>query len=146
MKNDITKGAIKRIWGIAKGGLRMTDDQLYTLVMSATGKSSISDLTEAEGKEVIRRLNDLLQKAKRNQLLKDKSTGVARIDAWRRTEEQDEKLAILIERVNGIYPKLSLDSLSRRMFGKEGSKLNRREAQAVIEALKSMCSRNQIEV
>lgn len=142
----INKGQIGRIWGIAKKGLQLSDDDLYRMIHEHSGQTEMTRMTYKQAQSFIGHLVGLSNKVNRNSLLKAKSRGVESLSSYRRTAEQDEILEVLLQKVNGAYPKLQLDHLAQRMWHKPAAKLNRREAQSVIEALKSMCQRNNVEV
>jgi hypothetical protein len=136
----IEKGKIKRIWGCASA-LGIDESLLRSIVFEISNSDSISALTNAQGDAVIRHLQTLLARQNRNDYLHAKRDGVVPLEHWRRSPDQDALLDDLLQKINSGAPKINLESMCQRMFKKERAKLNRREAQAVIEALKSIYKR-----
>lgn len=139
-QNKIEKGKIKRIWGCA-AALQIEEPLLRTVIFGLTGSNSISNLTNAQGQTVINHLQDMIKKQLRTDKRKSKNSQVVKMEYWQRTEEQDSLIDDLLQKINDTHEKINLELICSRMFKKSRNALNRREAQAIIEALKSIYSR-----
>jgi len=136
----IGKGKIRRIWGCADS-LGMDEPQLRTLVFGLTESASISQLSNSQGDVVITHMETLIARANRNSRLHDKKRGIERVENWKRSADQDAMIDDLERKINAGSPKFSVEDVCQRTFKKERERLNRKQAQALIEALKNILNR-----
>lgn len=121
-----TRGIIKRIWGLAKKGLNLTDDDLYSILYRETGKESMKECKEKELKRVVLSLEHLRGegvpgRASRKQIWKIKD--LARELGW---EDNPRRLAGFL----------------RKWYGVEQAQwLSSRDAWKAIESLKNILER-----
>ena len=133
-------GYIKRVWGIAKD-LGLDDDTLYLIIFQVTGSDSLSALFKPENLYRGLKLITHLETMQRNRDRTARRNGVVSIQGYRKSDNQIELIKELAAKINGDRPKIDLESMSRRMYKKPVEKLNRRQAQGMIEALKSINQR-----
>lgn len=136
----ISKADIKSCWGLAKA-LGLDESMLYAILFEQTGSDSLSSISARQGKRLVAHLAALLERQERSDRRRDKAAGVETLAHWKRTPEQDALIQDLVMQINASAIRIDLDRLANRQFRKEYSQLNRRQAQGLIEALKSIRNR-----
>ena len=128
----VTKSQLKYIFLCAKK-LGLDNQLLHDVVYATTSKKSISKLTSGEAGNVI---DVLARQAFPNAPKKRASNIVYLISA----EQRDKILELLLPMG---WNEQKADALSTKMYKKPMRHLTMRQAQGLIEALKSILSRNQ---
>lgn len=132
--------SLKTIWGIAKSqDLRMTDEELYIVVEAHTGKDSLRQLTKREMNTVIQVLVAMRDSSMR------KERGNTRERGNTATENQRKKIYCLAKEL-GWEKSSRVNGMCKRLFGVERVEwLDYQECRKLIEALKSMVKRKEVE-
>jgi hypothetical protein len=130
--NRISTRQISKIWTIGRKVLRIPDDDIYLIVFGAVGKDSISGLTKAEGMTVIRRMESMIAKSLR-------SSNVFQMIS----DDQKKMITSLCSQINTHRIIADPEAISKRLFKKQLGALSTKQAQSVIEALKSILFRSQ---
>ena len=128
----------RTIFGIAKSAeLKLSNEDLYAIVLNQTGKEHISDLTQREKEKVVSelvRLKESVSKESRRSEHPSNSGNEA-------TVNQRKKIYKLTEAL-GWKEKSRISGMCKRMFGIESVEwLNYRQCSDLIEALKNMVDR-----
>lgn len=130
VRNLITKSQMKYIFLCAKK-LGLDNQLLHDVVFAATAKKSISRLTSDEAGNVI----DVLARQAFPDAPKQKRANVVYLV----TEDQREKIAALLAPMG--WDEERADKLAMRMYRRPIRRLTSKQAQGLIEALKSILSR-----
>lgn len=127
---------VKMIWGLAKSQeLCLTNDELYLLVQSQTGKDSISQLTRRERGLVVGTLQKMKDSASGKNRQKKKTRGNVG------TENQRKKIYKLCESL-GWDKAARVNGMCKKMFNVSSVEwLDYMQCSKLIEALKSMLAR-----
>jgi hypothetical protein len=136
----IAKADIKRVWGLARA-LGIDDSMVYAILFEQTGSDSLSRISARQGKALVAHLAALLERHERSERRQQKAAGVETLAHWKRSPDQDALIQDLLGKINAAAPRIDLERLSNRMFRKPFASLNRRQAQSLIEALKSIANR-----
>lgn len=132
--------SLKTIWGIAKSqDLRMTDEELHIVVEAHTGKDSLRQLTKREMNTVIQVLVAMRDSSMR------KERGNTRERGNTATENQRKKIYCLAKELGWEKPS-RVNGMCKRLFGVDRVEwLDYQECRKLIEALKSMVRRKEVE-
>lgn len=114
---------------------------LYAILFEQTGSDSLSKISARQGKQLVAHLAALLERQERSDRRRDKAAGVESLAHWKRTPEQDALIQDLVMQINACAMRIDIDRLANRQFRKDYNQLNRRQAQSLIEALKSIRNR-----
>ncbi|MBE7439083.1 MAG: DUF1018 domain-containing protein [Spirochaetales bacterium] len=137
----ISKDDIRRVWGLAKK-LGFDEGMLYTILFEQTGSESLSRISARSGKQLVAHLAHLLEPQERSERRQNRRDGIEQLAHWKRTPAQDALIVDLLGRINGATVRINVESICNRMFKKPLAELNRRQAQSIIEALKSIANRD----
>ncbi|EMN91401.1 phage protein GemA/Gp16 family protein [Leptospira weilii] len=140
---------LKMIWTL-KSRAGLSEDNFRAIVIGVSGQDSTKSLSELELKkitEVIFKLHPELKKKNWKSRTPEKYPAVSykeRNLATLRTPDQLKYCQDIISAVNFStkYKELSLDSLSKKTFGKGFERLTRHQEQSLIEALKGILIRS----
>ena len=128
----VTQKQIRYIYFCAKK-LGLDAALLHDVVYASTRKKSISNLTSGEAGDVI----DVLARQAFPDAPRKKPSNVV----WIITSEQKEKILALLAPMG--WGEENADNLARRMYHKPVRHLTAKQAQGLIEALKSILSRTE---
>ncbi|MBE7413396.1 MAG: DUF1018 domain-containing protein [Leptospiraceae bacterium] len=141
----------KRIWALKnKAGIEEENFRLF--LQSVTGKSSTKLLSELEQKNFIRAILKIHPHLKKKASKSELRTPEKYPSMGKREESLGFFAFITLDQLKYIHDLVSIinqkhlykfteNTLPKRMYGKEASKLKRWEAVAVIEALKRISRR-----
>lgn len=124
----MSKPLIKTIWGLAKTGLNLSEDDLYTIVARETGKDSIKACTTKELNRVVQALIHL------------KEHSDARPDKG--TKKMLWKIRQLEQELGWDENPMRLAAFLKKYYGVEKPEwLSRQQAWKAIESLKKVVER-----
>ena len=147
-QHQVRNKKIARIWCLARDlGMKSgKDSEVYLIVESVTGKDSISELNVLELETVVRNLQDALRRQKNKTYQHNTRNRKAGVE-YLKTPEQKTLIKDYLEKLTGKLklnkPDFYLEAICRKTFRKDYQRLNRRETQRLIEALKSIYKRPQ---
>lgn len=130
--------SIKSIWGIAKSKeLNYNDDELYSLIIELTGKSSMKALTQNERNIVYNELE------KKKNMVTQKRTDT---NGNSNTMEQRRKIYALTEELGWNNNNARINGFVKRMFKVDRVEwLDEFQCSKLIEILKGMIARQKLE-
>ena len=130
--------SIKSIWGIAKSKeLNYNDDELYSLIIELTGKSSMKALTQNERNIVYNELE------KKKNMVTQKRTDT---NGNSNTMEQRRKIYALTEELGWNNNNTRINGFVKRMFKVDRVEwLDEFQCSKLIEILKGMISRQKLD-
>ncbi len=129
---------IKTIWGLAKSPeLLLSDEDLYSIIYSETGKESMRKLSQKEIDKVCSALSKMKDSIK-------SSTGRTDTGGNKRTKAQRQKIYRLTEELGWNDNNARINGFVKKMFNVERLEwLNNEQCNRLIEMLKSMVDREQ---
>lgn len=127
---------IKTIWGLAKSPeLLLSDEDLYSIIYSETGKESMRKLSQKEIDKVCSALSKMKDSIKG-------STGRTDTGGNKRTKAQRQKIYRLTEELGWNNNNARINGFVKKMFNVERLEwLNNEQCNRLIEMLKSMVER-----
>ena len=140
---EVRNRKISQIWCLAKA-LNMNSDMLHVAVWGITGKDSIKKLTYNQLMQVVKVL-DKKKRQQRRQSYRRNSESASRGVYMLATPDQKELVSRLMNTISTKhsiqYPDAYLESICKRTFKNQYSKLNRSQMIKLIETLKSIQNR-----
>ncbi|KXZ25503.1 hypothetical protein AYB33_18375 [Leptospira santarosai] len=143
------RNKLAQIWTL-KSKSEISEENFRTLIFGISGQESTKFLSEIQIKKIVEAIYELHPELKKKKWkgrtpekypsISDKEKNLIAI----RTPDQMNYCSDLISAVNFStkYKDLSLDSLSKKTFGKSFEKLTRHQEQSLIEALKGILIRS----
>lgn len=121
----MSKAQIRNIWGVAKKGLNMSDEDLYSILQRETGKDSMRECTTLELNRVLLALRSIKEQS-----------------GNRATEKQVWKIRQLEKQLKWDDNSKRLAAFLKKYYGVERPEwLTKGQAWKVIESLKKVASR-----